>query len=65
MAEIDYRVEVIVRERRARFRGGVVTGIGVRHRVPLGQAVIREIEHTVLAAVADVEQPAVPVFRQR
>jgi len=65
MTEVDYRVEVILCERRARFRGGIVTGIGVRHRIPLGQPVIREIEDTVLAAVTNVEEPAVPVFRQR
>ena len=26
---------------------------------------IREIEHTILAAVADVQEPAVPAFGQR
>src|SRR6185295_15606991 len=65
MAKIDERGEVFVGESGARLGTVVVAGIGVGDRVTLSEAVVGKIELTVLAAVSNIEDPAVPVFRKR
>ena len=65
IAEIDLGLPVVEREPRARLGTGIVAHVAVRDGIAFRQAMIGVVEVAVFRAVAELEEPAVPVHSQR
>ena len=65
VTKVQDRVEVVIREGRARLGAAVVSRVRVRDRISLGEPMVGEVELPIFAAVADVEEASIPVRGKR
>ena len=65
VTEIDLGLSIVEREPGAGLGAGVVPHVAVRDGIALRQSMIGVIEIAVLGAVAVLQEPAVPIRRQR